>query len=158
VSSVSAKTTSPAVIGLDHVGLSCSDLDGTLAFFCGLLEIPLRKQGTLDGGSAGLAVGHPDLRGRYADLDLGAGRTLELFEIDTPHGEPLVPDALRPGGGHLALHVRDVDALVERVSAAGYALGSEAAVEFEEPGIWNGARVVYVTGPDGIVVELIERA
>ena len=147
----------PVVEGLDHVGLSCADLDAAIEFFSGVLGIAVRSEGDLNGGRAGAAVGHPELRGRYADLDLGAGRTLELFEIHEPHGEPLCPDPLRPGGGHLALRVDDIDAVLERVNAAGYESASPAAIDLEEPGFWHGARVVYVTGPDGIVIEFIER-
>jgi catechol 2,3-dioxygenase-like lactoylglutathione lyase family enzyme len=147
----------PGVVGVDHVGLSCSDLEESVEFFAGLLGITIRSEGLLNGGRAGSAVGHPELRGKYADLDLGEGRTLELFEIHAPKGEPLTPDALRPGGGHLALRVQDIDVLAERVRAAGYPLASEAPVDLVEPGFWHGARVVYVTGPDGLVIELIER-
>lgn len=147
----------PGVVGVDHVGLSCSDLDESVEFFSGLLGIDVRSEGLLNGGRAGSAVGHPELRGRYADLELGEGRTLELFEIHAPRGEPLTPDALRPGGGHIALRVRDIDALAERVSAAGYGLASAAPVDLEESGFWHGARVIYVKGPDGLVIEFIER-
>ncbi|HWI22491.1 MAG TPA: VOC family protein [Baekduia sp.] len=146
-----------AVIGIDHVGFSCADLDGALEFFCDVLGVPLRTRGELVGGSAGEAVDHPELRGRYADLDLGDGHTLELFEIAEPRGEPITPDALRPGGGHCALRVRDIDDLVARVIAAGYEPVAKT-VQFDEPGFWSGARVVYVRGPGGIVIELIERA
>lgn len=145
----------PAVLGLDHVGLSCANFDRAVAFFSGLLEVPVRDRGDL-GGEAGTVTGHADLRGRFADLDLGAGRTLELFEIVEPQSEPVVPGALRPGGGHLALRVRGIDALVARLAEAGYAARS-TPVELGEPGFWHGARVVYVDGPDGVVVELIER-
>ena len=145
------------VEGLDHVGLSCADLDCAVEFFSVVLEVPVRSTGALNGGRAGAAVGHPELKGKYADLDLGEGRTLELFEIHNPRGEPLMPDPLRPGGGHLALRVSDIDAVLERVVAAGYEPTSPAAVDLVEAGFWRGARVVYVTGPDGVVIEFIER-
>jgi catechol 2,3-dioxygenase-like lactoylglutathione lyase family enzyme len=145
------------VIGLDHVGLACADLDRAVAFFVDVLGIPVREQGELDAEGAGAAVGVTNLRGRFADLDLGEGRTLELFEISRPRGEPIPNHPLRPGGTHLALRVTGIAELAARARAAGYSTRSPEPVEIEEPGFWHGLRTIYVDGPDELRVELVER-
>jgi catechol 2,3-dioxygenase-like lactoylglutathione lyase family enzyme len=143
------------VTGLDHFGLACSDLDRTVAFFAEVLGIPVRAEGALDG--AGAAVGVPGLRGRFADLDLGEGRTLELFEIHHPRGAPLANDPLRPGGTHLALRVSGIAELAARARAAGYPTRSPEPVELDEPGFWHGLRTIYIDGPEELRIELVER-
>jgi catechol 2,3-dioxygenase-like lactoylglutathione lyase family enzyme len=144
------------VSGLDHVGVACADLDRALAFFAGVLGIPVRDRGDLT-TDAGMAVGHAALRGRFADLDLGEGRTLELLEIHHPPGAPIVNDPLRPGGTHLALRVEGIEQLAERARAAGYPARTAQPVTLTEPGFWHGARILYLDAPGGITVELIER-
>jgi len=144
------------VIGLDHFGLACADLERTVAFFTEVLGIPVRERGELDAG-AGAAVGASDLRGRFADLDLGEGRTLELFEIERPRRERVANDPLSPGGTHVALRVTGIAELAERARAAGYSTRSPEPVELSEPGFWHGLRTIYIDGPDELRVELVER-
>jgi catechol 2,3-dioxygenase-like lactoylglutathione lyase family enzyme len=144
------------VEGLDHVGLACADLDRTVAFFAEVLGIPVRSRGELD-GHAGAAVGVPDLRGRFADLDLGADRTLELFEIHRPPGARVENDPLRPGGTHIALSVTGITELATRARAAGYTTRSPEPIELSEPGFWHGLRTIYIDGPEDLCVELVER-
>ena len=61
-----------------------------------------------------------------------------------------------PGASHLALRVDDVDALWERLGAAGVTVAGRPTT-ISAPGAWHGARCVYVEDPDGRSVELIQR-
>lgn len=146
------------VLGLDHVAVTCADLERSLRFYRGLLEIPLRERGELRGGSAGEILAMPQLVARFADLDLGDGRTLELLEFAVPEAERL-PAALRrpPGPGHLSLRVDDAQRLHRRLADAGCGPHGAGPVTIDEPGFWHGARAFYVADPDGVTVELIER-
>jgi len=79
------------------------------------------------------------------------GPTLEIFQYDD---EPAKPSTAvnRPGFGHIAFVVDDVDAAREAVIAAGGgAVGRIVDVE-----IPNAGRIsfVYVTDPEGNVIEL----
>ena len=145
-----------SVRGLDHVSVTCADLDRSLAFYHGMLGIPVRSRGQLAGPAIDAVLGHYGVDGAFADLELGEGRTLELVQYRTPHGAPLAIEVHRPGAGHLALRVDDVDWLADRLRENGY--GPGAAVTLDEPGsFWHGARILYVQDPDGAVVELIQR-
>ena len=144
------------VIGLDHVSVTCADLDRSLAFYHGVLGIPVRDRGVLAGAEIDVVLGHDGVDGVFADLALGEGRTLELLQYRRPLGAPIQIEVHRPGAGHLALRVDDVDALAERLREAGFAPG--AAVTLDDPrSFWHGARILYVQDPDGAVVELIQR-
>ncbi len=144
------------VRGLDHVSVTCADLERSLAFYHDVLGIPVRDRGELAGPGVDAVLGVEGVDGAFADLELGEGRTLELLQFRRPHGAPLDIAVHRPGAGHLALRVDDVDALARRLEHAGFAPG--AAVTLDAPGsFWHGARILYVQDPDGAVVELIQR-
>jgi lactoylglutathione lyase len=60
------------------------------------------------------------------------------------------------GSGHIGLAVEDIDALHGRLVELGAAVGSEPVTLTEEGG-WNGVRTLYLTDPDGVTIELVER-
>ncbi len=136
------------VVGLDHVGVHCTDLERTLAFYHGLLGIPIRQRGVLDGADVAAILGRREVDVAYADLELGAGHTLELLELGA--------DAAGRDALHVALRVRDIHAVHARLTAAGVAVRS-APVVLEEAGFWQGSIAFCAADPDGTTVELIQR-
>jgi glyoxylase I family protein len=125
----------------EHVGMTSADLDRTIGFYCGLLglRLALRKQ---------------QASGELAFLDTGAG----MLEVFAPQSavEPAqdVPQG-RAGMRHLTFAVDDVDTTITALAAAG--------VEIVEPPrpAHNAElirRVAFCRDPDGVLVELIERA
>ncbi len=145
------------VVGLDHVSVSCGDLDRSLAFYAATLGLAIRESGELTGGSSVEITGLAGLHARFADLELGGGRTLELVAFISPSGRPLAPELQRPGATHLALAVDDADAAFAVIGAAGYTLVSSSVTEIDDAGFWQGSRAFYCLDPDGVTVELIER-
>jgi catechol 2,3-dioxygenase-like lactoylglutathione lyase family enzyme len=143
-------------VGLDHVSVTVLDLDRSLAFYHGLLGISTLGTGEEDGFPIREGSDTSRTRFRYADLDLGAGQILELIQYLHPLGTPLSQRVYDPGSGHLALRVSGLDELLARLSQAGYPARFEP-VTLTEPAWWQGARVVYITDPDGVTVELVER-
>ena len=93
---------------------------------------------------------------RYAELDLGVGQLLEVIEFQPAEGNALAQHPRDPGASHLALRVNDVDALYERLVAAGVTVPGRPTT-ITAPGAWLGARCVYVEDPDGRTVELVQR-
>lgn len=143
-------------MGLDHVSVTVLDLDRSLAFYSGLLEIPVLGSGEEDGIPMPGGDGSSRTRFRYADLDLGGGQILELIQYLRPLGTPLVQRVFDPGSGHLALRVTGMEGVLARLSRAGFPARFEP-ITISEPAWWKGARIVYVTDPDGVTVELVER-
>ncbi len=145
-----------SVRGVDHISISVADLAASLRFYHALLEVPVLGEGEEESLEIARALRVPKARFRYADLDLGDGRILELLEYIEPRGQS-VPRALPdPGIAHVGLSVTDLDGVVERLARDGRA-PAFAPVTLSEPSWWAGARVTYVTDPDGAVVELVER-
>jgi len=130
------------VQGFEHVGMTSSNLDRTIAFYGGLLglqEILVKRTG--EGG-------------RIAFLETG-GVMLEIVEpaapIQTPAREVPVTEA---GIRHITFRVDDVEAVYDKLRAAG--------VEFTVPPRRAAnaeliRKVAFCKDPDGIVVEFLER-
>jgi catechol 2,3-dioxygenase-like lactoylglutathione lyase family enzyme len=142
--------------GLDHVSVTVADLGRSLQFYEGLLRIPVLGRGEEDGPPVPGPVTVTRSRFLYADLDLGGSQVLELLQYLKPKRKAVRPSTYAPGGGHVGLRVTDLDAVLRRLGTAGV-LPRFKPVSLESPAWWAGARVVYVSDPDGTTVELVER-
>ncbi|MGV1047576.1 MAG: VOC family protein [Solirubrobacterales bacterium] len=145
-----------AVIGLDHVSVTCDDLDRSLAFYAALLGIPLIDRGESSDDELGAITGLADAVLRWADLDLGEGRVLELLEYRSPPAGRGASGFHNTGQGHFSLRVADADVAHAALERAGVEVRS-SPVAIEAEGHWRGCRCFYASDPDGMTVELIER-
>jgi catechol 2,3-dioxygenase-like lactoylglutathione lyase family enzyme len=118
---------------LEHVNLTVTDLDRSIAFYCDLLELHVRWKGPIDDRRLGAHVGNER-------------NYLALFQATTS-GTP-ARDYFRPGVNHFGFVVDDLDAARERVARLGATVHLEAAYE---PG-----RRIYLLDPDGHEIELVE--
>jgi diaminopimelate decarboxylase len=144
------------VLALDHVSITCADLDRSMAFYADLLGIPVRDRGEEEGGEVAEITGLPGARIRWADLELGRGQVLELIQYLEPAGTAAGGSLSDPGAVHIALEVESADAAHRALREAGVEVRS-APVELTEPGSWQGSRCLYALDPDGVTVEIIER-
>lgn len=130
------------LVGFEHIGMTVSDLDRSIAFYQDLLglELKLRKR-QADGGEV-------------AFLEAGGGQ-LEMGQPPGPVKSPASPPPRTQAGLlHITLAVDDVDATYQRLLGAG-------VTGLEKPrDAYNSEmlrRVAFVADPDGIPVELAER-
>jgi catechol 2,3-dioxygenase-like lactoylglutathione lyase family enzyme len=139
-----------------HVNLIARDWERLADFYTRLfgMEIvpPIRDYGGPELASA-TGVDGAALRGAHLRLPGGgdAGPTLEIFQYATMPDAP-APVANRPGFGHIAFVVPDVDAARAAVLAAGG--GPVGTVVTSRTA--DGRRVMwtYVTDPEGNILEL----
>ena len=110
------------MIGVHHVSVSVPDIEKARAFYLGLLgakEVSAVEWGE---GNAFIneIVGLPDCSGKQFIARL-ANTYLEVFEYVTPRSPPQDPH--RPvnlnGYTHFGLQVGDIDAVYQRMLAAG---------------------------------------
>jgi len=146
------------VLGLRHAGITVRDLDVSLRFYRDALglEVTVRRDST--GPHLAGVTGMPVDRLRKANLALpGTAIDLELLQWG---GLERRSGASRPcdwGSGHVCLYVDGLDGLLADLRAAGHARDAGEPHAFLE-GPNAGARVLYVTDPDGYVIELYEAA
>lgn len=81
------------------------------------------------------------------------GPTLEVFQYD-PQADALEPAANRPGFGHIAFAVDDVEQARDAVLAAG-GRGVGDVISQEIPGV-GSITFAYVRDPEGNIIELQE--
>lgn len=133
--------TSNMSIAFEHVGMTSSDLDRTIGFYCDLLGLSLALRQSND-------------RTEMAFLDTGSG----MLEVACPRADVARSRDVPPheaGMRHLTFAVDSVDAVIERLEAAGVEIVERPRAAFFTEMI---KRVAFVRDPDGILVELVERA
>jgi|tagenome__1003787_1003787.scaffolds.fasta_scaffold20970457_3 diaminopimelate decarboxylase len=148
----------PRVVGVDHVSLTVDDLDRSVAFYCRLLGLTLHDRGRLEPELIEQMTGVPDAEVDYADVNLGS-RILELLHHRTAAvRRPIASRQERPGSVHIGLRVDDAAAVHGRLTAAGFAPLSAPRTLPDDGSGWSGSIVFYVRDPDGVMLEIVERA
>ena len=121
-----------AVVGLHHAGLYVADLERSISFYREVFGLELAEQFIFDGE-------------KIAFLRVGAAR-LELIEPAKSRNE-------RPTGvvDHVALEVRNLDALLDRLRQRGVVLLDPSPIAVSA----LAARIAFCLGPDSERIELI---
>jgi len=137
---------------IDHLNVVVSDLEQAKDFFA-LLGFVEGLGAELDPAFLTRLTGIDGARGRFITLcHPGSTTTIELLQFDVGSGaDPQLGRADRIGLRHLAFAVDDIEAVVGRLRAAGTTFLSDIQT-------WEktGKRLVYLYGPDGILLELAE--
>ncbi|MDB5614186.1 MAG: hypothetical protein JWQ22_1839 [Devosia sp.] len=129
------------LLGFEHVGMTSGDMDRTIDFYCGLLGLTL-------------ALRKSSPRGELAFLDTGSG----MLEVSAPVAEISRSRDVPPheaGMRHLTFAFDNVEAMIVKLQAAGVEILEAPRLAFHTEMIH---RVAFVRDPDGIIVELVERA
>jgi catechol 2,3-dioxygenase-like lactoylglutathione lyase family enzyme len=159
------------LFNLDHVAFAVSDLDRSLVFYRDLLGLEFILRRVWDEEYVRQMVGLPDAVLDIALLKLPGDKgspldengklvpakgdpMLELIEYRQPRGRAVDSQAYTPGNAHLGLLVDDMDALCERLRAAGVQFVSPPLTVAAGPN--KGRKAVYLRDPDGIIVQLMQ--
>jgi catechol 2,3-dioxygenase-like lactoylglutathione lyase family enzyme len=140
--------------GMNHVGLSVSNLDRAFEFYRDLLGMEIASQGRFGGEwhdeKYDGVLGLKGAAGRAATLRLG-DMGIELFEFEHPRPNPVDPN--RPvcdhGITHFCLQVTDIYGEYARLKSAG-------VVFHCPPQDFGKGIATYGRDPDGNVFELLE--
>jgi glyoxylase I family protein len=125
----------------EHVGMTVSNMDRTVEFYCGLLGLELHLRKKTDDGS--------DL----AFLDAGGG----MLEIIAPfNGAKRAVDVPDDTAGlrHLTFLFESVDDTFAKLEAAGVEVKERPRFTYN-PEVLQ--KVAFLRDPDGILIELAER-
>ena len=142
--------------GLDHIGLTVSDIERSLAFWRDLLGCTETGRGVVEWQHLDRLVAIDGTRIEWVELQFGDGQRIELQQYHRPPGAPVPSGAENePGRSHVGLKVEALDELLGRLHAAGVRSRSARPVTLER-GSYAGWRAVYVFDPDGYGIELME--
>ena len=122
------------ILGARHAGITVSDLDRSLEFYCGELGLELLSRRLYEEREIAEIVGVPEASGfDIAMLRIpGSDVEVELLEYK---GCERHSGSARPcdyGTGHFALFVEDIDGLYSDLAARGVAFRSDGPVEKSE--------------------------
>jgi len=138
---------------LNHVSVTCADLDRSLDFYVGLLGLRVMSRGERMSDVLTQVIGLGPVRIRFAELAIGEGGFLELFEYVEPRGAPVASRTCDPGNVHFAIEVDDIEATHRRLTEAGATTRSPPVLITS--GDWIGGRAFYSVDPDGVTVECL---
>jgi catechol 2,3-dioxygenase-like lactoylglutathione lyase family enzyme len=141
------------VHGFNHTSFTVASLDRALPFFCDFLGFELISR-----APRGRALIERMTAIAGADVEIafvrGPGHTIELIEYKAPADRAISRARLcDAGAAHIALDVDDVPAAVAGAQTHGFRPVGQIIVIDDGPN--RGRQVVYLRGPDHIVVEFI---
>jgi len=141
----------------NHMGITVSDIDQSVEFYCGVLGLPRPPDAHVfcaGGPALSRVVGASGARLRVAFVSLGGG-ILELLEYKQPAtgSQSSSLQNWDVGSAHLAINVVGLQEFYEAKKDVVEFLSEPQLVE---GGPWPGALVVYLRDPDGIPVELVD--
>ena len=146
-----------AISSVDHTGITVSSLDEALDFWVNVLGFRRLYTWTFENTPfIEQLVGVPGAAMSLAMVE-GYGHKIELLEYHAPADRKLMkPRACDIGSVHVALYVEDMDAALARVAEAAWMPVAEP--QTVEGGERKGMRLIYVRGPDGVTIELMQKA
>lgn len=141
---------------IGHIGICVTDLDRSVRFWCDGLGFEVLRQSAFKGESWRRILeidGDMDLQTRIIRRD---HMTLELLHFVVPghEREPVRAPMNRLGFTHIAVWVKDIDAMAARVTEYGGSIVEETRVTFDHPRLQG--RWLICTDPNGVRVELVE--
>ena len=143
----------PSLIGF-HVGICVTDIDKARDFYCGILGF--EEAWRIDAMSGPIVDEHSGLPGStvwVSQLLVPGGSRIELHQYE-PAGPLSDFQIHRQGLNHISWHVKDVDAEVARLKAAGVRMKKEPMDQDIPNHPAGGYRVCFFYDPWGLILEL----
>ena len=146
------------ITGPRHAGITVSDLDRSLEYYCGLLGLELLWRRLYEEGEIRQIVGIPEASGiEVAMVQVPAGEfQVELLQYHGVEPRNASAEPSDHGTGHFCLFVEGIDALHAELAAAGVRFRSDGPVEMGA-GPNRGGKSLYSLDPDGYIVEFHQR-
>ncbi len=143
-------------VAFGHVGLQVTDVERSRTYYRDVIGLRELERLTRNDPYLGHVTGYPGLTLDICLLvEPASGVLLELLEYRDIDRRAVDPATANPGTCHVCFEVDDVDVIHARAVASGH--GSVNAPVTPTSGRWAGGRSVYLTDPDGIRVELVQR-
>jgi glyoxylase I family protein len=145
------------ILATDHIGITVSNLERSLAFWRDVLGFELSHTAHQMGEMAREITGVAGAEIKLAVVKAPGGRKIELLEYLGPADRKQHVN-LRPcdvGSVHVALIVDDLDAVLSAINASGWKATGEPQTLQSGPNA--GKRVVYARDPDGTTIEFMQQ-
>lgn len=136
-----------------HIGITVSDLERSLRFYCeGLGYRLFRERRRQSGDYISALVGLPGAEVDIVLLEATDGSKLELLQYRSHASAPgAAASASEAGRPHFALTVSDLGGIYDRRGELEITFKSAPLESPDDP-----VRVAYCHDPDGVIIELVE--
>ena len=140
---------------LDHISLTVSDMDRSLAFYCDLLGMKEVERHRLEGETISKKCGKPEVVMDVIRLEAPdtPGIELDLQQYVVPEGSVSTAQLGDVAHSHFCFGVPDVWASYNELKSKGVEFISEP-VSFDLG--WAIVHVVFFKDPDGFILELVQ--
>jgi catechol 2,3-dioxygenase-like lactoylglutathione lyase family enzyme len=138
---------------IDHVTIAVTDLDAARGFF-ELLGLEVTKAVVIKGPEMDEYMGVPGIEADHVTMVIPGQpvhQEIQLLHYHHPTValDPQVANLARDGFNHICFRVSDLDATVAELTAAGVKTRNT-------PMTFHDRKLVFLDGPDDVVVELAE--
>ncbi len=144
---------------LDHVAVTVSDLDRSLAFYCDLLGFEEVERHLLEGETISKMAGKEGVVLQVVRLAIPETPNIlvDLQLYIEPPGENSNAVLGMANQGHFCFGVSDMDRCYRELTAAGVEFVSEPVVfDLGDEWEYGALKVVFFKDPDGFILELME--
>jgi catechol 2,3-dioxygenase-like lactoylglutathione lyase family enzyme len=145
----------PRPKGMHHVGIPVRSIERSLEWYREMFDLEPSFIASAEGPELSQTVQLEDARLRFAFLELG-NTVLELLEYESPVGEDFALRNCDVGAAHICFEVQDVEATYEQLRARGANFSIKPTPVLG--GVLEGDWCCYMRDPDGIQIELWQRA
>jgi molybdate transport system substrate-binding protein len=142
----------PDVVGVGNFSHIVSSMEKSLAFYRDVLGLEVTINNPFSGAPAIMKLGAtPNAQSRFAALRVpGSEVGIELIEYKDIDRKPQHPKFVDPGAGNMALRVRDIGVIYDKLQKFGATILTKGG----KPATINNGAYLFVEDPDGFVVEL----
>lgn len=140
------------ISAIRHVGLVVADLEKSLKFWCNTMGFVVSRQMEESGPHIDAMMGLKDVRVTTAKLAAPDGNLLELLYFHShPDKQRWEGRPYSTGFTHIALTVKDLDETLHRLEQFGASIPAKPQISPD-----GHVKVIYATGPEGVLLELVE--
>ncbi len=141
------------VAHFDHLTVVVRDVESAKHFF-GLLGFKEEKTVVISGGIFGKYMAVHDIEAEHITLVLADAHPRQEIQLlkyrhPAPIVDPDITNLAKIGYNHICFAVEDIESEVKRLTAHGVKTRNEI-MEF------NNRKLIYLSGPEGITVELAQ--
>ena len=142
----------PDIVGAGNFSHIVSSMEKSLAFYRDVLGLEVTINNPFSGAPMIMKLGAtPNAQSRFAALRVpGSEVGIELIEYKDIDRKPQHPKFVDPGAGNMALRVRDIAPIYEKLQKFGATILTTGG----KPATINNGVYLFVQDPDGFVVEL----
>ncbi len=142
------------IVSPNHTSITVADMERSIAFYREKLGFSIVNERIAPADFASVITGIRGAELKVVYIEAG-GYRIELIQYLQSAGEPTDVSTNRPGSCHIAFNVDDLNAMYEDLVAQGVAFKSPPVTVTGGPN--KGNLGIYLTDPDGVVIELIQQ-